>query len=246
MSDLKGKVAIVTGASKGIGAGIAKALAKAGASVVVNYASSQDGADRVVAEITNAGGRAVSVQGDVSRQADVVRLFDETIKAFGAPAILVNNAGVFAFQPIEDVTEEIFHHHYNSNVLGTLLTIQQAIKHFPAEGGSIINVSSVAGLNPAVNSAVYSSTKAAVDCITVALSRELGSRNIRVNAVLPGHTITEGTTALGIEQTRFASETPIGARFGRPEDIAKTVLFLASDDSSWLTGERICSSGGWR
>ena len=250
MNELKGRVAIVTGASKGIGAGIAKALADAGAAVAVNFSSDKDGAQRVVATIEARGGKALAVQGNVSKVRDVERLFAETARKLGAPSVLVNSAGVFAFGPFEEVTEESFHWHYDTNVLGVILTTQEALKYFPKSGGSIINISSVASTNAIPHSAVYSSTKAAVDTITQALSRELGPRNIRVNAVAPGHTETEGTERIGLvgseAAANFAAQTPIGARFGKPEDIAPTVVFLASDDASWLTGERISASGGWR
>jgi 3-oxoacyl-[acyl-carrier protein] reductase len=203
-----------------------------------------------VAAIRAAGRRAIAVQADVSRSADVDRLFAETGRTLGTPNVLVNNAGVFAFEPLEDVTEERFHWQYNTNVLGTLFTIQHALRYFPASGGSIINISSVASTNPVPTSAVYSSTKAAVDAITIALSRELGARNIRVNAVAPGHTETEGTHRIGLVGSaaadRFASETPIGGRFGLPSDVAPVVSFLASDEAAWVSGERISASGGWR
>jgi 3-oxoacyl-[acyl-carrier protein] reductase len=249
MSDLKGKVAIVTGASKGIGAGIAKGLAAAGAAVVVNYASSREGADRVVAEITAKGGKAIAVQGDVSSAADVKRLFEQTKASFGALDVLVNNAGVYQFEPLEKVTEEEFHREFNTNVLGTLLTIQQALKYFGPHGGSVINISSIASLNPTPDSVVYAATKSAVDSITRGLAKELGPRQIRVNAIAPGGTASEGLASAGILGTEVEKQvvgmTPLG-RFGQPEDIAKVAVFLASDDSAWLTGERITASGGWR
>jgi 3-oxoacyl-[acyl-carrier protein] reductase len=249
MSDLTGKVAIVTGASKGIGAGIAKGLGAAGAAVVVNYASSREGADRVVAEITSKGGRAIAVQGDVSKVADVRRLFEETRKAFGSLDVLVNNAGVFQFEPLESVTEDEFHREFNTNVLGPILTIQEALKHFGAEGGSVINISSVASLNATPDSVVYSATKGALDSITRVLAKELGSRRIRVNTIAPGGVETEGVHRIGIIGSDFekqmVSETPLG-RFGQPEDIARVAVFLASEDAGWLTGERISASGGWR
>ena len=249
MSDLKGKVAIVTGASKGIGAGIAKGLAAAGAAVVVNYASSREGADRVVAEITGKGGKAIAVQGDVSSAADVKRLFEQTKASFGALDVLVNNAGVYQFEPLEKVTEEEFHREFNTNVLGTLLTIQQALKYFGPHGGSVINISSIASLNPTPDSVVYAATKSAVDSITRGLAKEFGPRQIRVNAIAPGGTASEGLASAGILGTDVEKQvvgmTPLG-RFGQPEDIAKVAVFLASDDSAWLTGERITASGGWR
>lgn len=248
MSKLTGKVAIVTGASKGIGAGIAKGLGAAGAAVVVNYASSKEGADRVVAEIKSKGGKAFAVQGDVSKAADVKRLFEETKKSFGSLDVLVNNAGVFEFGPLEAVTEAEFHREFNTNVLGPILTIREALKHFGPKGGSVINISSVAGANPVPNSAVYSATKGAVDSITRGLAKELGSRNIRVNAIAPGGVETEGTRRIGIIGSDFEKQivagTPLG-RFGQPEDISRVAVFLAPDDSGWLTGERITASGGF-
>ncbi|HMJ42102.1 MAG TPA: glucose 1-dehydrogenase [Pseudolabrys sp.] len=249
MSDLKGKVAIVTGASKGIGAGVAKSLGKAGASVVVNYASSKEGADRVVAEITKGGGKAIAVQGDVSKSADVKRLFAETKKAYGKLDVLVNNAGVYEFQPLEDITEGEFHREFDTNVLGSILTIQESLKHFGNSGGSVINISSVASTNAIPGASVYSATKSAVDSITRVLAKELGARKIRVNAIAPGSVDTEGVQRLGFLESEFGkqavSETPLG-RFGQPEDIARVAVFLASDESGWLTGERIAASGGYR
>lgn len=249
MGKLTGKVAIVTGASKGIGAGIAKSFGAEGASVVVNYASSREGADKVVGEITGKGGKAVAVQADVSKSADVKRLFAETKKAFGAFDVLVNNAGVFEFEPLEAVTEAEFHREFNTNVLGTILAIQEAANHFGPGGGSVINISSVASANAVPNSVVYSATKSAVDSVTRVLAQELGSRNIRVNAIAPGGVETEGVTRIGLIgsdfQKQIVSATPLG-RFGQPGDIAKVAVFLASDDSEWLTGERITASGGYR
>jgi 3-oxoacyl-[acyl-carrier protein] reductase len=250
MTRLQGKVAVVTGASKGIGAGVAKTLAAAGAAVVVNYASSKEGADRVVAAIEQQGGKAIAVQSDVSKAADVERLFAETKKAFGALDILVNNAGVFQVAPLEAVTEEEFHRQFNTNVLGTLLATREAARHFGPEGGSVINVTSVASVGAMPNSVVYSSTKGAVDSITRVLAAELAPRKIRVNAVAPGMTATEGAEVLmrdvsPEQQQSMLATIPMG-RIGQPEDIAQTVLFLASDESSWLTGERITSSGGQR
>lgn len=249
MGKLTGKVAIVTGASKGIGAGIAKSLGAEGASVVVNYSSSKEGADKVVAEITGKGGKAVAVQGDVSKSADVKRLFAETKKAYGAFDVLVNNAGVFDFRPLEAVTEDEFHREFNINVLGTILATQEAISHFGPKGGSVINVSSVASVKGLPNSVVYAGTKGAVDSVTRVLATELGSRKIRVNAIAPGGIETEGVHTAGIAGSDFekliVSETPLG-RFGQPDDIAKVAVFLASDDSQWLTGERITASGGYR
>jgi 3-oxoacyl-[acyl-carrier protein] reductase len=249
MSDLKGKVAIVTGASKGIGAGIAKGFAAAGAAVVVNYASSREGADRVVADITAQGGKAIAVQGDVSKAADVKRLFEQTRASFGALDVLVNNAGVYQFDSLETVTEKEFHRQFDTNVLGTILTIQEALKYFGPHGGSVINISSIASLNPTPDSVVYAATKSAVDSITRGLSKELGARKIRVNAIAPGGTASEGLVTAGILGSDFEKQiigmTPLG-RFGQPEDIARVAVFLASDASSWLTGERITASGGWR
>jgi len=246
-SRLTGKVAIVTGASKGIGASIAKSLAAAGANVVVNYASSREGADRVVAEITGSGGKAVAVQGDVSKADDVRRVFAAAKESFGALDVLVNNAGVFQFDPLEAVTEDEFHREFNINVLGTLLATQEALKHFSPAGGSVINISSVVSTNPVANSVVYSATKGAVDTITRALAKELGERKIRVNAIAPGGVETEGVHTLGIIGSDFQKDmiarTPLG-RFGQPDDIARVAVFLASDDAAWVTGERLTASGG--
>lgn len=246
-SKLAGKTALVTGASKGIGAAIAKHLAAAGASVVVNYASSKAGADKVVAEITAAGGVAVAVRGDVSQPADIIHLLAETKKAFGGLDILVNNAGVYEFQPLEGITAEHYHRIFNINVLGLLLTTQEAVKHFPATGGSIINVGSiVTDLTPPA-SAVYTGTKGAVDAITGVLAKELGPKGIRVNALNPGLTITEGTHTGGIAgsdmEKNAIKNTPLG-RAGQPDDIAKAAVFLASDDSGWVTGELLRVGGG--
>jgi 3-oxoacyl-[acyl-carrier protein] reductase len=249
MRKLQGKVAIVTGASKGIGASIAKHLAAEGAAVVVNYATSKEGADRVVAEILSGGGKAIAVQGDVSKAADVKRLFEETKKAFGSLDVLVNNAGVFQFEPLESVTEDEFHREFNTNVLGPILTIQEALKHFGPEGGSVINISSIASLNSTPMSVVYSATKSAVDSITRVLARELGPRKIRVNTIAPGGVETEGLHRMGIIGSDFeqqlVAQTPLG-RLGQPEDIARVAVFLASEDAGWVTGERMTVSGGWR
>ena len=249
MSKLQGKVAIVTGASKGIGAAIAKSLAAEGASVVVNYASSKEGADVVVSEITKNGGRAVAVQADTSKQADVVRLIDETKRHFGGLDVLVNNAGVYEFAPLEGVTEEHFQRHFGVNVLGPLLTTREALKVFNGQGGSVINVSSVVSTTGLPNVSVYSGTKGALDSITRSLAIELAPRKIRVNTLAPGAVETEGTHAAGIAGSDFEKQvvasTPLG-RFGQPDDIAKVAVFLASDDSGWLTGERIPASGGYR
>ena len=249
MSKLTGKVAIVTGASKGIGASIARHFAAEGAAVVVNYAASRDGADRVVADITTAGGRAIAVQGDVAKRADIDRLFAETTKAFGAADILVNNAGVFEFGPLEAATEAEFHREFDINVLGTLLATQAAVNQFGPNGGSIINLSSVVATNPPPNSVIYSATKGAVDTLTRALASELGPRKIRVNAIAPGGVETEGTHRVGMIGSDFETElvagTPLG-RLGQPDDIAKVAVFLASDDAAWVSGERIAVAGGWR
>lgn len=246
---LTGKVAVVTGASKGIGASIAKQLAADGASVVVNYASSKAGADGVVGEITGKGGRAIAVKGDVSKRADIERLFTETKNAFGKVDILVNNAGIYEFAPLEQITEEHFHKQFNLNVLGLLLTTQEALKLFPATGGSVINISSLVSTLAPPNGAVYSGTKGAVDSITGSLAKELGPRNIRVNAVRPGLVETDGTVVSGFTRGDFHDQyiknAPLG-RIGQPQDIASAVAFLASDDSSWVTGETLLVSGGHR
>ncbi len=244
---LANKVALVTGASKGIGASIAKHLAAAGASVVVNYSSSKAGADKVVAEITAAGGKAVAVQGDVSKPAEITRFVTEASATFGKIDILVNNAGVYEFQPLETITAEHYHRIFNINVLGLLLTTQEAVKHFPATGGSVINIGSIVTDITPPASAVYTGTKGAVDAITGVLAKELGAKNIRVNALNPGLTITEGTHTAGIAGSDFEANavknTPLG-RAGRPEDIAKAAVFLASDDSGWVTGDKLRAGGG--
>jgi len=241
---LAGKVAVVTGASKGIGASIAKHLAAEGASVVVNYASSKTGADKVVADITAAGGKA-----DVSKKADIDRLFVETKKAYGQLDVLVNNAGIYEFAPLEQISEEHFHKQFNLNVLGLLLTTQEAVKYFGPAGGSVINLSSVVGVNPLPNAAVYSATKAAVDAVTKSLAKELGPKKIRVNSINPGMIETEGVHAAGFLETEFpkmvVSQTPLG-RIGQPQDIGKVATFFASDDSGWVTGETLLISGGMR
>jgi len=249
MSRLSGKTAVVTGASKGIGAGIAKGLAAEGAAVVVNYASSKDGADRVVAKIQAEGGAAIAVQGDVAKAADVERIFAEAKRAFGRLDILVNNAGVYNLLPLEGVTEEDFHQHFNVNVLGLLLATQEAAKLFGEEGGSVINIGSVASeLNPP-NSVVYTATKGAVDAVTRVLAKELGPRKIRVNSINPGVIETEGTHAAGVIgsdfEKQFVAQTPLG-RTGLPEDIAPVAVFLASDESRWVTGDTLVVSGGLR
>ncbi len=246
---LAGKVAVVTGASKGIGASIAKHLAAEGASVVVNYASSKAGADKVVAEIISAGGKAVAVQGDVSKKADIDRLLAETKKTYGHVDVLVNNAGIYEFAPLEVITEDHFHKQFNLNVLGLILTTQEAVKYFPATGGSIINISSVVGVNPLPQASVYSATKAAVDAITKSLAKELGPKKIRVNSINPGMIETEGVHAAGFLETEFpkqvVAQTPLG-RIGQPQDIGKVAAFFASDDSGWVTGETLLISGGMR
>jgi len=248
MSKLTGKVAIVTGASKGIGAGIAKSLAAAGASVVVNYASSKAGANSVVAAILAAGGEAVAVGGDVSKPAEAQRIIDAAITTYGRLDILVNNSGVYELSPIEAVTEEQFHRLFNVNVLGLLLTTQAAVKHL-GEGASIINVGSVVSRVTPADSSVYTGTKGAVDAITGVLARELGPRKIRVNALNPGMVETEGTRSAGFIGSDFekgvVAQTPLG-RVGQPGDIASIAVFLASEDSAWLTGERILAGGGFR
>ena len=248
MSELTGKVAVVTGASKGIGAGIAKGLAAAGAAVVVNYASSKEGAERVVAEITGKGGKAIAVHGNVAEAKDVQRLFEEAKKAFGSLDVLVNNAGVFEFSPLEAVTETEFHREFNINVLGTILATREALKYFGPAGGSVINLSSVAGVKAIPNSVVYSATKGAVNAITRVLANELGGRKIRVNAIAPGPVETEGVHELGILGSDFekqmVAETPLG-RIAQPEDIARIAVFLASNSSGWLTGDIVTASGGY-
>lgn len=249
MKKLANKVAVVTGASKGIGAGIAKDLAAEGAAVVVNYASSKEGAEKVVAEIVNNGGRAIAIQGDVSKAADVEKLFDETKKAFGGIDILVNNAGVYKFNTIEEVTEEEFHRQFNTNVLGLLLATRSAVKNFGENGGSVINIGSVVSRITPPASSIYTATKGAVDSITHVLSKELGPRKIRVNSINPGMVETEGAHAAGIIgsdfQTFAEKSTPLG-RIGQPDDIAPLAVFLASDDSRWLTGETLLAGGGTR
>lgn len=248
MSKLKNKVAIVTGASKGIGASIAKHFAAEGAKVVVNYASSKEGADKVVKEITDNGGIAIAVQADVSNDADVTRLFEETKKAFGQLDVLVNNAVSQGYSPIEQISVADFHQSFNVNVLGPVLTIQAALKLFGGKGGTIINISSGASKYPLPNASLYSSTKAALDAFTIALSKELGAKNVRINSILPGATETEGATSAGVTkgsdyEKMFIANTPLGRR-GQPQDIAKAAVFLASDDAAWITGEQISVSGG--
>ena len=243
---LKGKVAVVTGASKGIGAGIAKAFGAEGASVVVNYASDKDGADRTVAEIVKAGGKAVAVKGSVAEEADVKHLFAETRKAFGKLDVLVNNAGVYQFTPLEQVTEQEFHHQFGVNVWGTIQATREALPLFGKDGGSVINISSVVSRKAIPGSAVYAGTKGAVDTLTQVLAAELGARNIRVNAINPGMVESEGTRAAGFIgsdlQKNAESSSPLG-RIGQPQDIAGVAVFLAGNDAGWLTGEKIVVSG---
>jgi len=249
MGKLSGKIAVVTGASKGIGAEIARDLAANGASVVVNYASSKSGADEVVSSITKAGGKAIAVGANVAKPEEITKLIEETTKAFGKIDILVNNAGIYDFVPLEGITQEHFHSQFNTNVLGLLLTTQAALPHFPAEGGSVINISSVAASLAPVNGSVYSATKGAVDTITLSLSKELGPRKIRVNSVSPGMVVTEGAVNKGIIgspfETKVVEETPLG-RVGQPDDIAAAVTFFASEDARWVTGEIVKVSGGVR
>jgi 3-oxoacyl-[acyl-carrier protein] reductase len=246
---LAGKVAVVTGASKGIGASIAKHLAAEGASVVVNYSSSREGADKVVAEIQKKGGKALAIQANVAKQKDIERLFAETKKAYGQLDILINNAGVYEFLPLENVTDEHFHRLYDLNVLGLLLTSKEASKYFNGDGGSIVNISSVAGIISPPSASVYASTKAAVDSVTRSLAKEFGPRKIRVNSINPGLVLTEGVESVGFDEgdfrKQFEAQSPLG-RVGLPEDIAPAAVFLASQDSSWITGETLVIAGGVR
>jgi 3-oxoacyl-[acyl-carrier protein] reductase len=248
---LKRKVAVVTGSSKGIGAAIAIHLAAEGAAVVVNYSLSKTGADRVVSTITSGGGRAVAVQADVSKLEDIRRLFAETKSAFGGLDVLVNNAGIYEFAPLTEITPEHFHRQFDLNVLGLLLTTQEAVRHFGAQGGSVVNISSVVSTYSPPNSSVYSGTKAAVDAITRSLAKELAPRKIRVNSINPGMVETEGTASAGITgaESRFREQTieqtPLG-RIGQPQDIAPAAVYLASSDSAWVTGETLYISGGLR
>src|SRR6202790_359262 len=247
MGKLSNKVAVVTGSSKGIGAGIAKGLAAEGAAVVVNYASSKEGAERVVSEIKAKGGKAVAIQGDVSKAKDVERLFAETNRAFGRLDVLVNNAGVYEFAPLEQVTEEQFHRMFGTNVLGLILATREAARNFGADGGSVINIGSVASSLTAPTTSVYTATKGAVDAVTRTLAKELGPRKIRVNSINPGVVETEGAHAAGIIGSDFERQggqtTPLG-RFGQPADIAPVAVFLASDDARWVTGETLFVTGG--
>lgn len=248
MGKLKGKVAVVTGASKGIGVGIAKSLAAEGASVVVNYASDKEGADRTVAEIQQAGGKAIAVGARVGVAEEVAKLFDETKKAFGTPNVLVNNAGVYSFGPFSDFDEKELHRQFETNVFGLLLATREAAKHFGPEGGSVINIGSVASVMNPPGGTIYSATKAAVDSITRSLARELGANKIRVNSANPGPVITEGVRAIGLSEEHemlasFVQQTPLG-RVGEPDDIGSAVAFLASDEAKWVTGQVIRVSGG--
>ena len=244
---LEGKVAIVTGASKGIGAGIAKDLATAGAKVAVNYASDKAGADKTVSEITANGGHAIAVQGSVTSTEDIARIFSQAKEAFGNIDIVVNNAGIYKFDAVQDVTAEEFDRQFHTNVLGPIFTTAEALKHFPETGGSIINISSVISTSPSPNAAVYASTKGALDTLTKTLALELAPKNIRVNTVSPGITETEGTHTAGVIGSEFEAQlvatTPLG-RLGQPQDIAGIVTFLASDDAGWITGQRVNASGG--
>jgi len=246
---LTDKVAVVTGASKGIGAGIAKHLALEGASVAVNYASSKADADKVVDEISKRGGKAIAVQGDVAKKKDIERLFAETKKAFGKIDILVNNAGVYDFEPLEEITENEFHREFNTNVLGMMLATQEALKHFGTEGGSVINIGSLASSLTPPTAVIYNATKGAVDAITRTLAKELGPKKIRVNSINPGMVITEGAIAGGYTEgdmrKMFESQTPLG-RIGETDDIAPAAVFFASDDSKWITGETLVIAGGLR
>jgi 3-oxoacyl-[acyl-carrier protein] reductase len=247
MSKLQGKVAIVTGASKGIGAAIARQLGAAGASVVVNYSSSKEGAERVVDQIKTAGGQAIAVGANMSKKGEIDRLFAATKEAFGRLDILVNNAGIYQMAPLEAITEASFHDQFNLNVLGLILATQKAVGAFGPEGGSIINISSVVGVSPMPGASVYSATKAAVDAVTKSLARELGPKKIRVNSLNPGLVETEGVHTAGFMGTDFEKQlvasTPLG-RIGQPDDIAAVAVFLASDDSRWITGETLLTSGG--
>lgn len=251
MSNLQGKTALVTGASKGIGAGIAKELASAGASVVANYANDQRGAEAVIQAITEAGGRAVAIQGDVTKSADVARLFEQATKAFGALDILVNNAGVYRPMPIHELTEAEFHREIDTNLLGPLLTIRESLQYFGPNGGSIINIGSAASRTYPPGFSVYAASKSGLDAVTGVLSKELAARKIRVNSINPGATLSEGTQAAGLYgvgsefEKQLVAMTPLG-RIGTPADIAKIAVFLASDDAGWLTGEITLATGGLR
>ncbi|PZV11422.1 MAG: oxidoreductase [Leptolyngbya sp.] len=247
MKKLDGKIAIVTGASKGIGASIAIHMAAEGAAVIVNYVSSKEGADRVVDEIVSAGGKAIAVQADITQKAEAEQLFVKTQQVFGRVDILVNNAGIYEYLPIEDITETHFHKQFDLNVLGLILASQQAAKYFGSTGGSIVNISSIASTATPATGSVYNATKAAVDAVTKSLAKELGSRNIRVNAINPGMVVTEGLSALGVLESDFRkqveAQTPLG-RIGQPQDIAPAAVFFASSDSAWITGETLVIAGG--
>lgn len=248
MGELTGKVAVVTGASKGIGAAIARTFSKAGAAVAVNYASSKADADRLVGEVVKAAGQAVAIQADVAKRDDVKRLFEETKAKLGRPNILVNNAGVYRFAPLESVTEQDFHSHFDTNVLGAILAIQEFVKAVDGAGGSVINISTIASTNPSPNTLLYSASKSAIDTITRELALELAGKGIRVNAIAPGMTETEGFAAAGLSAESAKAlgfSLPMG-RLGKPVDIARVALFFASDQSAWVTGERISASGGQR
>jgi 3-oxoacyl-[acyl-carrier protein] reductase len=246
---LAGKVAVVTGASKGIGAAIAKRLADEGAAVVVNYSSSKEGAERVIADIKRNGGRAVAVKANVANPADIRRLFSAAAESFGRLDVLVNNAGIYEFAPLEAVTPEHFHKMFDLNVLGLILTTQEAVKHFGPDGGSVVNISSVVSTSSPAGGSVYSATKAAVDAVTRSLARELGPRKVRVNSINPGLVVTEGVRSQGIEESdlrrNFEANAPLG-RVGQPDDIAPAAVYFASDDSKWVTGETLFISGGYR
>lgn len=249
MGKLKGKVAVVTGASKGIGASIAEYLAAEGASVVVNYSSSKTGGDAVVQRIKDKGGKAIAVQADVSKQDDITRLFKETKEAYGKLDVLVNNAGIYEFTPLESITPEHFHKQFDLNVLGLILTTKEAVKLFGDNGGSVINISSIVGQMPVPSGAVYSATKAAVDAITVAFAGELGPRKIRVNSLNPGMVETEGLHSVGFAESDFRKKVEAGTPLGRiaqPEDIARAAVFFASDDAGWVTGQTLILAGGQR
>lgn len=249
MSKLKGKVAVVTGASKGIGASIAEYLGAEGAAIIVNYSSSKAGADAVVEKIKAKGGKAIAVQGNVAKPEEIKKLFKETVGAYGKVDILINNAGIYEFSPLEAVTPEHFHKQFDLNVLGLLLTTQEAVKHFPAEGGTILNIGSIVGPMPAPTASTYSASKAAVDAISISLATELGPRKIRVNSLNPGMTETDGLRASGLHEGEFREtmdkETPLG-RIARPDDIAPAAVFLAGDDARWITGQVIVAAGGKR
>lgn len=248
MGELTGKVAVVTGASKGIGAAIARTFSKAGAAVAVNYASSKADADRLVGEVVKGGGQAVAIQANVAKRDDVKRLFEETKAKLGRPNILVNNAGVYRFAPLESVTEQDFHSHFDTNVLGAILAIQEFVKAVDGAGGSVINISTIASTNPSPNTLLYSASKSAIDTITRELALELAGKGIRVNAIAPGMTETEGFAAAGLSAESAKAlgfSLPMG-RLGKPVDIARVALFFASDQSAWVTGERISASGGQR